>query len=419
MVTGNVASIKQTSFDSKLKEMDWLLIIVLFLQIGMKTYKSYDKPISLAVSILITLLFIYKCHFKLCMPRIISETFLWYTAILSWCVLSYLWATYNNQDYLRALVVNVYLPFVLTLICLGVYMMKTEDASLRVLRCLVVAEVISAARALVNSPILSIITTHNTKLYASRLGVNYNHYTTQLALVFIVSTFISANYNKKYRWSSAFLLSNILFSGSRKAILVSAIGLALIVIFRGNRKGILTKLKRAGFIAIIIVGVFLALMNVPALYNLIGMRLMLAVESIGQSAVEIAANEVIDHSAHGRAILREDAINQFLVHPILGLGYYCFQYFNRYGLYAHNNYLELLADLGIIGFGMYYYYYVSAFIRTCKNRNTSQTKELGTLFYIFLACILVVEYSHITFFRLYAVIPLVVVTVATQTSRRK
>ncbi len=391
---------------------DWALIVLFFLQLGMQTNKVYDKPISFILTIAITLGLLFKHKFRLYISRVIGKSIIWYTILVMFCTFSFLWATDINRIYINSLISDVYIPLILTLICINIYIMEVEYPSLRILKCLVIAEALTAIRALINSPIIKIITTFDTRLYANGLGVNYNHYTTQFALIFIICMFISENFDKKYRWISLFLVFNIFISGSRKAIIVSAIGSALIIIFKGNFRNVLTKLKRVCFIVIIAMCILVVIVRVPFLYNMLGKNLILAVKSIGQSAEEIALNEVIDHSAHGRAVLRENAFEQFLLHPFIGLGYYCFQFHNTYGLYAHNNYLELLADLGIIGFILYYYYYASCFVYAIKNRNKHKINKFTVLFLTFLACQIIIEYSHITFFRTYALIPLFVVTIS-------
>lgn len=395
----------------KFKQIDILLSIMLFLQIGMKTNTSYDKTASLMLSIVITIYFLRYENLIIRLEHGISYMILWYTGFAGLCAASYLWALNDNTIYIYNLIKDVYIPFILTIICCGVYINHRKGSSIMLLRCLVFAECITILRALLHTPLYRMFTTFDSKLYGSGLGVNYNHYTSQLTLVFIICCFLGGYYSKRFRRIAVFFALNLLISASRKAIIVSVIGIVLLYIFSGERRDIISKIKRT-FVVIIVVALFLLLiLKVPALYSFIGEKLILALNTIGRDASEIASRQVIDHSAHGRAVLRTEALHQFFSHPILGLGYYCFTFHNHYGLYAHNNYLELLADLGIVGFVIYYSYYVYSFFVTRK-KFKQYKNNLHILYYVFMSCLLIMEYGHISMFRLYVLIPLMVLFVS-------
>ena len=62
-----------------------------------------------------------------------------------------------------------------------------------------------------------------------------------------------------------------------------------------------------------------------------------------------------DLSTISRLIFLKDATKVFIEHPIIGVGIDSFKYYNSYQFsWAECNYLELLADVGIIGFITYY-----------------------------------------------------------------
>ena len=66
----------------------------------------------------------------------------------------------------------------------------------------------------------------------------------------------------------------------------------------------------------------------------------------------------IDRSTSERLYLIEEAKEIWWQHPIVGVGWDNFRYFNSLHVYAHNSYYELLASLGVIGFVLYYCYYI-------------------------------------------------------------
>lgn len=50
----------------------------------------------------------------------------------------------------------------------------------------------------------------------------------------------------------------------------------------------------------------------------------------------------------------EQGIRVWMEHPFAGVGWQNYRFYNEAGLYAHNNYVELLASLGVVGFFLYY-----------------------------------------------------------------
>ena len=59
-----------------------------------------------------------------------------------------------------------------------------------------------------------------------------------------------------------------------------------------------------------------------------------------------------------RAILYREAFEVFQEHPFFGVGLDNFRRYSVSGLYAHSNYMELLADTGIIGFALFFAVYL-------------------------------------------------------------
>ena len=156
-----------------------------------------------------------------------------------------------------------------------------------------------------------------------------------------------------------------LFSGSRKAVLV--IALSLILFYSFSEKGIRGLINAIIAIAAI-VGLFWLVMTNADLYNVIGERLERSINFLtgGLGAV--------DQSDVERAFYREYAMQMFADKPIVGYGFNGFYAQMKainysHPAYAHCNELELLADLGIVGFCIYYslhIYLLAGFARNLK-----------------------------------------------------
>lgn len=82
--------------------------------------------------------------------------------------------------------------------------------------------------------------------------------------------------------------------------------------------------------------------------------------------------EEMDGSTYTRIQLVDFGKEIFAQRPWLGYGVCNFRavylsYFpGRHALYAHNNYIELLVDLGIVGLVLYYIFYIYLIVRLFK-----------------------------------------------------
>ena len=98
------------------------------------------------------------------------------------------------------------------------------------------------------------------------------------------------------------------------------------------------------------------MIEVPILYEIIGNRMdNLINQFLGKAEI------LNGSSSYLRDEYRKLAIQGWLESPIWGYGYDSFHYYNNiitgHNAYSHNNFTELLYDMGIIGFVVYYYEY--------------------------------------------------------------
>ena len=148
-----------------------------------------------------------------------------------------------------------------------------------------------------------------------------------------------------------FFLIIIFLTGSRKMLIFVAFVFASSVLF--SIKDFKKALKSLLPILLVAVLGFVLLYKVPILYNTIGYRLF-HVNS--------------DSSATERDELRKGAIEYFSHSPIIGNGFDTYRENNDFGLYAHDNYAELLSGVGIIGLMIYYLFKFKYTYILFKNR---------------------------------------------------
>ena len=162
---------------------------------------------------------------------------------------------------------------------------------------------------------------------------------------------------RKVLFISSFILMGFasLLTGSRKALLMMAIP-----IFYFSYKRLKKYFLLGLAVLIVVVGVsYYLMMNVEALYETIGYRTI--------DMINILTGNETGFEDNSRLRLTQLGIKWWQDNPILGVGINCFKVlsnadaqFRGKMFYAHNNYVELLVDVGLVGFILYYrgYYYL-------------------------------------------------------------
>ena len=138
-------------------------------------------------------------------------------------------------------------------------------------------------------------------------------------------------------------------SGSRKAILILPVAFIGTLFLNNGFK----KLWKTLLFIVIAVPVVIYILSLPA-FSMINSRL--------EGLFDFLNNQGGDMSAQTRGLMTEYGIKWFFEKPILGYGLDCYKYlaYSVFGShsYAHNNYIELLVDTGIIGTAFYYSIYI-------------------------------------------------------------
>jgi O-antigen ligase len=138
----------------------------------------------------------------------------------------------------------------------------------------------------------------------------------------------------------------MMLTGSRKGLFIPAV-FTVVFIFINQKSRIL---KRGLMTLMIFIFIGYLIFQVPELYTAVGRRVEYFVMSL------FGFGETTYFSDLGRAEFRRQAFLMFLESPIIGHGINAFA--NIYGMYSHNNYAELLASLGFVGFGAFYSIYI-------------------------------------------------------------
>jgi O-antigen ligase len=224
-------------------------------------------------------------------------------------------------------------------------------------------------------------------------GYNTNDVGLALSICFIISFYKAFVKGKHlmYILSAVSFLTAILTS-SRKALFMCVLSIIMIVAFNYRAKNYVLRLLIS--ICLVILSVIL-IYEIPQLYQSIGVRL--------DSMISFFMN---DKNSDSSLALRETYINLaksfFFEKPVIGHGINNFGYLNRLMgnifTYAHNNYLEIAADLGVVGLVVYYWFYLYLLIRLIKQ--TLNGHKTALLYLPLILLLVIFEYGMVNYYKM-------------------
>lgn len=179
----------------------------------------------------------------------------------------------------------------------------------------------------------------------------------------------------------ALLVMMVLLTGSKKALLILVLSVSAMHIL--TRRNKLTVILLVLAVALLI---YQLLITVPILYRLVGVRIQELVRGT-LSMLRLDAytlNELMDTSLATSDRVRYNMIFRGLEwaseKPVLGYGManYIILYARTYGnyLYAHNNYVEILVGLGLVGLCWYYSLHIGILSRIWKSVQNNQYAKI-------------------------------------------
>jgi O-antigen ligase len=209
--------------------------------------------------------------------------------------------------------------------------------------------------------------------------VNHNHYTglmemlLPIPLVFTFTRYGSGLRKAMAALASALMASTIFLSGSRGGMLAFAAEMTLFVV-------ILLRQKKAGRM-VLTLGVFLVLA--------IGLLAWMSGGELAERIASIHSEARMELSGAMRVNIDRDALKMFEHRPVLGWGLGTFAevypqfrsfYTNFFVDQAHNDYLQLLVEMGVLGFATVLWFLITVFrdaIRKLKNWTVDTNGAVG------------------------------------------
>jgi O-antigen ligase len=213
--------------------------------------------------------------------------------------------------------------------------------------------------------------------------VNHNHYAglmemlVPIPLVLSLTKLASGKIRSAAAATAAVMVVTIFLSGSRGGMLAIIAELLILAV-------LLIKQKR-GLRTAIAIGVFLTIV-VGLLVWVGGGELSKRIASVGPSHSELSSDV--------RRYINRDGLRMFVKRPVLGWGLGTFPvvypqfrtfYTNFFVNQAHNDYLQLLVEMGLLGFGTMVWFLVTLYTRSIKKIGNWTSEISGA---VALACVL-------------------------------
>lgn len=282
-----------------------------------------------------------------------------YGLLVLWALISRVWAYGVMED---SATLNGMIKILSIMLCMIIYVDSQHKVE-AVLISYVNALTVMALLILITSPISTYGTTNFGGITQQFRNTIANAVFFGIVLVLIISPNLKKSTSILY---SGLLLLTGLCTGSRRGI----IQLVLIIILYALTENSLNKrIKRLLLVLLLLLVGLIILSSVPYFRETYWTRLF----SIFDTSVDDAGGG--EASTVGRNIYRMIAMDMFRMRPLTGFGidgFHCYLADHTYtyttfavrAVYSHCNYMELLADFGILGFIFYYVLHFNILKRT-------------------------------------------------------
>lgn len=219
------------------------------------------------------------------------------------------------------------------------------------------------------------------------MGMHVNHIALNLLISLMFTLKVAIGQKKKLYWPLVVIFLTVLvMTASKKAIIIGI--LALLVALPLGKKGVIKKAKYLLIMLALIAVLIKIAMNIPIIYDLAAERM--------EGFISLITNTgIVDESTTERQHLIQTAWKVFLDNPLLGVGLDGFRSYNTENAYAHSNFLEILADCGILGFVIYYSLY---FIVLKKFFGRYKQSTIYGVYVMIITFILILEITQVTYY---------------------
>lgn len=319
---------------------------------------------------------------------IIPYNTVWYVAFTTYSALSCLWSSYldaNMASYFLRMVVIIAM-----ITSISIYVDSPEDLE-RIIKLYIFSMLVIVMMEFLTVPVSD---WDNGGMGAHFSGSNSNGVAFLVFCAELMAFYEFYSRGKKsYVLLVALFLFFIILSSSRKAMFAGLAGPMMFVLFSTYKKNYFFNIITImGIVALVI---FYIMMDDNA-YNAIGKRFA----SMATFWFEDRDHQV-DNSLYMRSYYIDLAKRMFAESPLFGKGMGNFakiidKVYMLDGVYSHNNYWQILSELGLFGFLIYYSLYFVTIIRLAKEAFINKSR-INMLFFTFMILLLVLETGLVTY----------------------
>ncbi|MBQ7654294.1 MAG: O-antigen ligase family protein [Clostridia bacterium] len=308
---------------------------------------------------------------------------LWYGVFILLCLMSILWARYPERVMMimSKMVQNLAISYFLIL------NIETKQDFRRTENIFILSVIYLGLKIFFSVPTSQLFSRHLGGYEIT--GNNVNNIAISFALMIIILFYrFYSEKNTLMAVPIVFLGFMLMLTSSRKSVSLVALAVFLIILFDRKRKHKFLNI----FLAVFVVGLVAYLIFTDEhLYKAIGWKF--------SAMFNFLENDKGDTSLYERRLFRKYAFELFCQHPILGVGAHNFSGYLRNifsrSTYSHNNWLEMLSCLGIVGFIAYYWFYIYLLVKLA--RQYKKGVNFTTPFLVIVMCMLAIEYIMVVY----------------------
>jgi O-antigen ligase len=364
-----------------------LLMIYLCTRLNPDLQNS-DSVLYISIPVLLSLVILLKLFIKkeLSLKKIFCCNYVrWIVVFTCFSLFSFIWSISPATSNINFFIINL-----ITMIPFSLYISNNIRIE-NVMKIFIAATIVTTVYMLIFTDVSMVMIEGARRLGSEDEGWNSN----AIALMCSISTLFCLYFLHKrneikfiYLLLFATFILIIILTGSRSGLFRILISYLLYLVFSKERNKLLY-----GIISIVLlIFVLYLVMNIPFLYNTIGVR----IESLTNL---ISTTGYADSSSITRLMMMKNAFEWFSENPLLGYGIDNFRYLwfqvAGYETYAHSNYLDLLVGIGIIGTGIYYWFYGKQILILYKRLNYN--RKLCAVYLAILCTLLILDLITVTY----------------------
>lgn len=283
----------------------------------------------------------------------IHKTMIFLTIFSFFSLISFFWSVYPTNTITKSKTLFYNIFFFSSLL----WYLKDKQRIEIFMKALGLAGMIAAIYSIINSSFLQGVRTTDVIGNANTMAA----YLSYAALISLYYFFKEENSKFFYLVSYIAISFAILITGSRMGFIMLLTGTFFTyLIFNSiNKENMFKFFLKVIFIIFILYLFYVFTQKNTLLYSILGIRIQSLIEIITGQESSISENSTFE-----RIEMSKLAFKVFCQYPLQGCGlggiaHYIKEYITGYYTFCHNNYMELLSGVGILGFSCYYANYIN------------------------------------------------------------